>query len=131
MSDGTSLVPNTDAARWAWAAGGMAADARSVALWADALFDGRVLEENSLDQMTDIRDTGDFFDYGLGVMEVESASGSQKMLGHGGRIVGFQSEMWYLPADDVTIVVLVNDDTSRVLNIRDNMLDTVLSHLHE
>jgi D-alanyl-D-alanine carboxypeptidase len=131
VSDGTMLVPNARSSQWAWAAGGMAADARSVAVWADSLFGGRVLEETSLDEMIDVRDTGGGFDYGLGVGGTESASGSKKMLGHDGAIDGFQSEMWYLPSEDVTIVVLVNDDTTRIWNIRDNMLDTVLSHLTE
>jgi D-alanyl-D-alanine carboxypeptidase len=131
VSDGTSLVPNVRSARWAWAAGGMAANARSVAVWADALFNGRVLDEASLDAMIDIRRTGERIDYGFGVMRVESLSRSKSMLGHGGMIDGFQSVMWYVPSEDVTIVVLVNDDTSALANIHDNLLDTVLSHLHE
>jgi D-alanyl-D-alanine carboxypeptidase len=131
VSDGSMLVPNVRSSQSAWAAGGMAADARSVAVWADSLFGGRVLEETSLDEMIDVRDTGDGFDYGLGVGGTESASGSGKMLGHDGAIDGFQSVMWYLPSEDVTVVVLVNDDTTRIWNISDNMLDTVLSYLPE
>jgi D-alanyl-D-alanine carboxypeptidase len=131
VSDGSMLVPNARSSQWAWAAGGMAADARSVAVWADSLFGGRVLEETSLEEMIDVRDTGDGFDYGLGVAGTESASGSRKMLGHEGAIDGFQSVMWYLPSEDITVVVLVNDDTTRIWNISDNMLDTVLSHLPE
>ena len=132
VSDGTSLVPNATSSQWAWAAGGMAADARSIAVWADSLFGGRVLEEASLDEMIDVRDTGDGFDYGLGVIGAESASGSRKMLGHDGEMDGFLSTMYYLPAEDVTVVVLVNDSDSRSLwNIRDNLLDTVLAQIEE
>lgn len=131
VSDGTRLVPNRRSAQAAGAAGGMASDASSIAVWADSLFGGRVLEDTSLDEMIDVRDTGDGFDYGLGVGRIESASGSKKMLGHGGGIDGFQSTMWYVPSEDVTIVVLVNDDTSRVENIFDSMLDTVLAHVEE
>ena len=132
VSDGTSLVPNARASQWAWAAAGMAADARSLAVWADALFGGRVLEEASLDEMIDVRDTGEGFDYGLGVVGTESASGSRKLLGHDGQIDGFQSAMFYLPGEDVTVVLLVNDDDSRSFwNIRDNLLDTVLAHIEE
>ena len=132
VSDGTSLVPNARASQWAWAAGGMAADARSLAVWADALFGGRVLEEASLDEMIDVRDTGEGFDYGLGVVGTESASGSKKMLGHDGWMDGFQSTMFYLPGEDVTVVLLVNDDDSRSFwNIRDNLLDTVLAQIEE
>lgn len=132
VSDGTSLVPN---ARWshaAWAAGGMASDARSIAVWADALFGGRVLEEPSLDEMTDVRETGERYDYGLGVAEFESASESRKVLGHDGWVGGFQSTMNYLPGEDVTVVVFVNDDdTTSIWNIRDNLLDTVLAHIEQ
>ena len=91
-----------------------------------------MLEEPLLDEMTDVRDTGDGYDYGLGVMGSESASGSRKVLGHDGWIGGFQSTMYYLPGDDVTVVVFVNDDdTTSIRNIRDNLLDTVLAHIEE
>jgi CubicO group peptidase (beta-lactamase class C family) len=40
VSDGTSFVPNRRVSQWAWAAGGMAADARAVAIWADSLAPG-------------------------------------------------------------------------------------------
>ena len=132
VSDTTSLVPNASSSQSAWAAGGMAADARSTAIWADSLFGGRVLEDTSLDKMIDVRDTGDGGDYGLGVARIESASGSRKMLGHDGEIDGFRSTMYYLPAEDVTVVVLVNDDDSSALwNIRDTLLDTVLAKIEE
>ena len=130
VSDGTSLVPNARWSQWAWAAGGMAADARSIAVWADSLFGGRVLEDASLDEMTAVRDTGDGFDYGLGVIGFELRS--RKMLGHDGEIDGFRSTMIHLPGEDVTVVVLVNDaDSSAPWGIRDNLLDTVLAHIKE
>jgi CubicO group peptidase (beta-lactamase class C family) len=130
VSDRTSLVPNASWSQAAWAAGGMASDARSIAVWADALFGGRVLDDASLDEMLDVRDTGDGFDYGLGVIGFELRS--RKLLGHDGEIPGFRSTMAYLPGEDVTVVVLVNDDDSSSLwSIRDNVLDTVLAHLEE
>ena len=130
VSDGTSLVPNARWSQAAWAAGGMAADARSIAVWADALFGGRVLEDASLDEMIDVRETGEGFDYGLGVIGSELRS--RKMLGHDGEIDGFRSTMSYVLGDDFTVVVLVNDDDSSApWNIRDNLLDTVLAHLEK
>ena len=54
------------------------------------------------------------------------------MLGHDGQIDGFQSAMFYLPGEDVTVVLLVNDADSRSSwNIRDNLLDTVLAQIEE
>jgi D-alanyl-D-alanine carboxypeptidase len=107
-----------------------AADARSLAIWADALFGGQVLKKASLDEMIDFRGTGEgFFEYGLGVMGAARPPWSE-MVGHAGQIDGFQSEMWYLPDEDVTIVVLVNNDTFRLSRIVDDMLSAVLPQLH-
>ena len=130
VSDGTSFVPNARVSQSAWAAGGMAADARSLAIWADALFGGQVLKKASLDEMIDLRGTGEgFFEYGLGVMGVARPPWTE-MVGHGGQIDGFQSEMWYLPNEDVTIVVLVNNDTFRLSRIVDDMLSVVIPQVH-
>lgn len=131
VSDGTPYVPNKQIAELAWAAGGMAADARSVGMYADALFGGEVLERSSLEQMTDAHDSDDYWDYGLGVMEMPLGSGRQRALGHTGAIDGFLSAMWYLPNEDVTVVVLANQDTAPLDNITDNLLDLVVSHLDE
>ena len=129
VSDGTSFVPNARVSQSAWAAGGMAADARSLAVWADALFGGQVLKKASLDQMTDLRGTGERFEYGLGVMGAAVVQWSE-LVGHAGQIEGFQSEMWYLPREDVTIVVLVNNDTFRLSRIVDDMLSVVIPQVH-
>ena len=126
VSDGTPFVPNARVSQSSWAAGGMAADARSLAVWADALFGGQVLKEASLKEMTDLRGTDEvFFEYGLGVMGEARPPWSQ-LVGHAGQIDGFQSEMWYLPNEDVTIVVLVNNDTFRLSRIVDDMLSVVI-----
>ena len=130
VSDGTSFVPNAKKSQAAWAAGGMAADARSLAVWADALFGGQVLKRASLKKMIDLRETGEaFFDYGLGVMGAARPPWTE-MVGHAGQIDGFQSEMWYLPNEDVTIVVLVNNDTFRLSRIVDDMLSVVIPQVH-
>lgn len=108
VSDGSRYVPFTSVGLTAWTAGGVVASARSVARFGHALFTGRLLAPESLRAMVHFGDA-DYFDaYGLGVARSEVHG--QEVWGHGGRIPGFASDLFYLPKQRMTLAIAVNDE---------------------
>lgn len=85
-----------------WASGAMAASATDLARWGDALYGDAVLSEASRAEMMKLNAD----DYGLGVqrIEVPGAVGH----GHTGMLKTYTSLLLHLPAQDVTLVLLVN-----------------------
>jgi D-alanyl-D-alanine carboxypeptidase len=104
----------------AWTAGAMVSTVGDLVHFVDALFGGRILNAESQEQMLNfVPSPGYGIGYGLGVLRGETAMGIS--LGHNGAITGFNSYMDYLPDQQVTIVVLVNHETSTA-GIRDFVL---------
>ena len=95
------------------AAGGLVSDADDLWRWMRALATGRVIGPDSFKQMITpgptLPGTSPMYRYGLG-MYLWRVRGSA-MIGHTGQINGFASFVGYLPAQEITIVVLANDDT--------------------
>jgi D-alanyl-D-alanine carboxypeptidase len=85
-----------------WASGAMAASATDLARWGDALYGDALLSEASRAEMMKLNAD----DYGLGVqrIEVPGAVGH----GHTGMLKTYTSLLLHLPAQDVTLVLLVN-----------------------
>jgi CubicO group peptidase (beta-lactamase class C family) len=94
------------------AAGGLISTADDLAAWMRALVGGRVLDPASLAAMRtpapDLPGGSPAYRYGLGLY-LWTVRGAP-MIGHTGQIDGFASMVAYLPDQDVTIVVLANDD---------------------
>jgi CubicO group peptidase (beta-lactamase class C family) len=88
------------------AAGGLISTVDDLALWIRALASGKVVDRESVLQMTS--PTGAAQGYGLGLY-LWNVRGLQ-MIGHTGQIPGFASAVGYIPRRDITIVVLANDD---------------------
>ena len=103
-ANGGPFRPDTAWASSVWTAGAMVSTATDVAAWGDALFGGRVVSAESLRQM--VRFNSD--DYGLGVQR-ERLSGRVSW-GHSGLLRGFTGLMLHFPDDDLTVVVLTNQD---------------------
>jgi D-alanyl-D-alanine carboxypeptidase len=111
ITDGTDVRPFTAITTAAGAAGSVAASARDLALWARALYGGRVLPEDALELMT----TGaaatsqlkPAYPYGLGV-QVFLIDG-HITYGHSGRLVGARSTMRYFPLEDLSIAIVTNE----------------------
>jgi len=56
--------------------------------------------------------------YGLGVQRYEAAFGEE--LGHTGLGFGFQSQLFYFPADEAIVAILANDDNeARAIDLDD------------
>ena len=91
-----------------WASGSMSSSAADLARWGDALYDDDVagqalLEADTGSEMLEVnRD-----DYGLGVKRLE-VSRRTSGYGHTGLLNAYTTLLLHLPADDVTIALLVN-----------------------
>jgi len=110
--DYTALNPS-----FAWAAGGIVANAPDVGRFARALFGGELLRPETLALMQSFGPTGGGFGvadlgYGLGLMQrtlpADAPAPARLARGHTGGLAGYRSVMWHLPANGVTLVVLVN-----------------------
>ena len=117
-----SMIPYTAEATVAGFAGAYVSTPSDLAIWANALYGGYVIDPASLAAMTDITPSMAFkvkpkYPYGLGFEEISLAG--QVAFGHRGRLDGFWSAMEYLPASHVTVVFLTNADwaTPRILTI--------------
>jgi D-alanyl-D-alanine carboxypeptidase len=96
-------LPHTSGASAAWAAGAMASTASDLARWAEALYGGRVVAPELLDQMLTFRKRDR---YGLGTRT--AIFDGRRAVGHGGSLRGYEDAMWYFPVEGATIVVLSN-----------------------
>jgi CubicO group peptidase (beta-lactamase class C family) len=83
-------------------AGGMAADAPTVAAWGQALYSGEVIPPGLVEQMTARPDGGE---YGLGT-EIALDTAGRPTVGHGGDIGLSYSTLVFWPKDDVAVAVL-------------------------
>ena len=87
-------------------AGAAAADAEDTARWGYALYGGRLLEPDSVAQMTDF-DDGD--GYGLGTMDFSSGRFSRatlKAVGHLGVLPGYRTLLVVFPGTATSIAIL-------------------------
>ena len=98
-----TVVPFMAAVSVADAAGAIASTAEDLSIWADALYGGKVLSDESLDQMTTFLRAGT---YGLGT-DVAFFAGNRGY-GHRGGLRGYESSMWYFPESGASVVLLSN-----------------------
>jgi D-alanyl-D-alanine carboxypeptidase len=102
-----------------WTGGGFASTAEDLARWAKALYEGKVLKKETLDQMLtgvearEGRGSGAGNKYGLAVQIRNSDWGTS--YGHGGWFPGYLSEMEYFPEHRVAIAIQFNTDHGRKL----------------
>jgi CubicO group peptidase (beta-lactamase class C family) len=93
------------------AAGALVSTADDLLHWMRALAQGKVVGRDGFGQMTAAVTNvpgASMHPYGFG-MYVWQVRGNE-MVGHTGQIDGFASALAYLPGQDITVVVLANDD---------------------
>jgi D-alanyl-D-alanine carboxypeptidase len=90
---------------------GLCSTAPDLLRWQRGLVEGRVISAESFARMTtpEQLDTGVRLDYGYGVVPVEIEG--EPLVFHTGGITGYTAYLAYLPARDVTVVVLANSNT--------------------
>jgi D-alanyl-D-alanine carboxypeptidase len=109
--DGTGVGPFRSLATAAGAAGDIASSARDLAVWARALYGGKVLGVDGSKAMLDFGGSlllRSSIPYGLGVEQFTVAG--RTAYGHGGRLMGARSAIRYLPAEGMSIAVVINTD---------------------
>lgn len=87
------------------AAGAMISDVSDLKTWAKAVCTGKLLKPDTQRERLRTQHLSgepDFSEYGEGIWKVGS------FCGHPGILPGFNSQMWYLPEKDATIIVNVN-----------------------
>ena len=99
-----------------WASGAMASSAADLARWGDALYDDDVPQYTLLDRST----SRAMFkvnreDYGLGVKRIELTP--RIGYGHTGLLNTYTTLLLHLPADDITIAMLVNRTNVDILSM--------------
>ena len=103
----------------AWAAGSLTSTTGELATFFDALFAGKLVSPDALDEMTEAGPDG----YGLGLGVLDHQSGT-RFYGHDGGIPGYTSFAAFDPSTGDTVVVLTNNDEvvapELALNIIDN-----------
>jgi len=133
--DDMGNMPRTSIFSSVWASGPVISTAEDLAQWADALYRGRVLKKQSLDQMLDFhRPTpGEplISGYGLGASEFPGELfGGEKAWGHLGWNPGYMTAMLYFPDRSVTLTVLINDNNEGcITQIAVGLWSAVKNHL--
>ncbi|MCK8438223.1 beta-lactamase family protein [Streptomyces sp. D2-8] len=90
---------------WAWAAGAMISDLHDLRRWAKVVATGELLSPETQAQRLRMLPTGyPGTDYGLGIFETNG------WIGHNGSIPGYETVTVYLPAQQATLVVMINTD---------------------
>ncbi len=96
--DGTRFNPSQD-----FGSGAMVSTLEDLATWSRALARGSLISRELHRRQLDWKGRTDFGAYGLGMMYIAEG------VGHDGVIfVGYNSAMFYLPARDATVIVLLN-----------------------
>ena len=96
---------------WAFAAGGMVSTPEEMALFLSALFEGRLLNRSTLEQMTDYLEVQEeqlpeMIGYGLGLRVLELQG--ELLYGHTGTTPGFGALLFYWPAESITVAIAAN-----------------------
>ncbi len=106
VDDDGPWLPSRSMASAAGSAGGIAADAPSLARWGYLLYGGHVIDSTLVEQMTQPQADGGEDDwYGLGT--VRMMQDGELLLGHDGDIVTYHGSLLTTTTDNVSIAVLV------------------------
>lgn len=118
FQNGWQKLPETDMSI-PGGAGAIVSTATDLTIFADALFKGNIVSQNSLNQMLTIRDN-----YGMGIFEYPVFA--KKGFGHTGGIDGFNSMLLYLPDEDLAVAYISN---GTVYEINEIMLGVLAIYL--
>jgi D-alanyl-D-alanine carboxypeptidase len=121
----TPFLPNRALATAAGAAGGMAADAESVARWGYLLYGGLVLEPASLRAMLPTTSIGG---YGLGTFSSRLTYHGLTAVGSRGDLPGYSTALGVQRDSALSIAVLANDRNVRADLLMDALASLVLEH---
>ncbi len=116
LQDGQTKTANAWNMDWAGGAGGIVSTPRDLFLWNEALWNGKVLRSESLQEafrpevsVYSVPDSsGEGYGCGWGIRNVLG----HQWIGHGGYIPPYRASLWRVPDLDVTVVALTNAGAS-------------------
>jgi D-alanyl-D-alanine carboxypeptidase len=92
---------------------GLFMTSQDLAYWCQALFEGKILSEQSISEMLKFVPTGsggNMDGYGLGVQRYrKQVTNGQIAYGHSGANIGTSAYLLYLPDYHISITILIND----------------------
>lgn len=107
-----TYLPRASHESIAFGSSGIFTSAEGLARWSHALFEGKVLHQQSMDEMLKFIKFKPFANmrgYGLGVQQyTKDFSSGKQAIGHGGGNIGTTTYMVYLPKYHVSLVVMIN-----------------------
>lgn len=118
-------LPDRAIAGLAGAAGGMTADADSVAQWGYLLFGARVLPAETVAKMIPVLGTTES-QYGLGVMGLRSTTSSDvDYIGHRGEVVAYESLLVMVRDEPVSVVVMLTAKAQEGIGAPEPIVDAL------
>ena len=109
-----------------WTGGGLVTTSRELAWWARFLYEAKAFSPDSLQKMLTTVDSGEGFQYGLGVFVWKSDFGIS--YGHSGFVPGYNSIMEYVPEYRFSVALQFNcDNVTKLLkkNRHDNAAEFI------
>ncbi|MEH2210591.1 serine hydrolase domain-containing protein [Nostoc sp.] len=107
--------------------GGLVSTAEDLAKFAKALFVKKtLLSPKIMKEMLKFKDNGAGYSYGLGVERFSSPLA--KAIGHSGIAYGFATLLAYLPSENTTIVVLLNNQNVDLKSVARTGIEVVENH---
>lgn len=124
-SDGSNIdltfLPRASHESITFGSSGLYTSAKSLAIWCHSLFEGKILQPQSMDEMRQFvkfKPVANMRAYGLGVQLYEKGFACGKeAIGHGGANIGTSVYMVYLPEYHTSIVVMINAFPNRGLDV--------------
>jgi len=117
-----TFLPRASHESITYGSSGLFMSAEDLARWCHALFEGEVLQAQSMDEMLQLVDIGSGpkkRGYGLGVeLFVKRLASGERAIGHSGANIGTTTYMVYLPEHHVSVAVMINafpNDSAEVI----------------
>lgn len=122
-----TFLPRASHESITYGSAGVFMTAEDLAIWCYSLFNGKVLNKSSLNQMIKIGAGG--YGLGIGLLNKGTILG-ERTYGHGGGNIGTTAYMAYLPDHNVSITVMINlYDNKRSRQILDDVIDIVTDYI--
>lgn len=129
-----TFLPRASHESIGYGSGGLFMTAEDLAFWCHSLFEGKILNQESMNEMLQFVSSGfnkNMNDYGLGVEKFRRKNSNGKMAyGHSGANIGTSAYMVYLPKYHLSIVVLINNMNHQCTgDIRKELINISLKEL--
>ncbi len=120
MGININATPRTSLNSAAYSAGAMYSNSSEMAQWYQRLLSGQIINNHSLDQMTNFVGSGN---YGFGISGFQVAG--RTCFGHGGSIRGYSSFMIYDTTTRAVICVLINSNPAPARLVGEQLLKVI------